>query len=124
MLLPFLLSVFLAFHFLNSSNSLSANILNPQNIVDIQSSIDHVNDFVREHLGMDAKVSFVFKELEYGLRDPADAQLEGRPVFHQGGDVLANPAGYFRRLGQGDFNEWHVYRHHVVNVVNVKHTVA
>ena len=51
-----------------------------------------------DHLGVDAKVLFAHEGLGHGVGDGADAELDGRAVLHQGGDVLADGAVH---VGQG-----------------------
>ena len=60
--------------------------------------LDQVDDGVGEHLGVDAQVLLVLEELEHGLGDAADAELDRRAVLDQGGDVLADLPGVVVRL--------------------------
>ena len=62
------------------------DLVAPQPLVDAgdRAAIDEIDDAVGQQLGVDAEVAVVAQRLEHGVGDPADADLQRRPV----GDVL------------------------------------
>jgi len=60
-----------------------------------------VDDPVRDHLGMDAEVLFIFEKAEQGLRDAPDAHLDGRAILDQRRQVLRELACLLRDFRGG-----------------------
>ena len=88
--------------------------------------LDQVDDAVGDHLGVDAQVLLVLEELQHRLRDAADAELDGRAVLDQRGDVLADLARCLAsRLGRRALSMSGASAgHQDVEVVDVEEAVA
>ena len=87
-------------------------------------ALDQVDDAVGDHLGVDAEVFLVLQKADHRLRDAADAELNGRAVLHQRGDVFGDLPGRLGDLGGRHFQNRRLRRHQHVNVVDVDEAVA
>ena len=87
-------------------------------------AFNQFNNPVAEHLGMDAKVSFVNEIICQCLGNSPDAALDGTAVINEPCNILPYASQRFIRRGCRNLYNWFIMRDEHIDGIDVNKTVA